>query len=325
MISRVLRSAGRRLARGVVGPLPVPVADAVRRLLASFSGPPLRSPWRRALLRGLSAGGIPRAVRTFALIDDPGMRFVAVDSQVLGQLYWWGARGWEPELLPWWRAFCAESTSVLELGANVGWFSVQGGRAAPAARYVAVEPHPFSASLCRAHLALNGVTSVEVVEAAAVPAVASSVPLHVPADQQATPTVAFLPGDTELPATMARDVGSVLEVPAVDVRSLLDGVDLIKLDVEGQEHVLLAAMREHLRAQRSTLVVEVLPGTAQLRALLADLCTRDGYRCYAASAGGLVELPAARLATVRLLDEFGCQDVVLRAVDRPLHGTGSAV
>jgi FkbM family methyltransferase len=322
---RLLRTAGRRFARAVVGPLPVSAADAVRRVLVSFPGPPLRSPWRRAVLRALAAGGIPEAVRTFALVDDPGLRFVAADSQVLGQVYWWGSRGWEPELLPWWRAFCAESTSVLELGANVGWFSVQGGRAAPAARYVAVEPHPFSASLCRAHLALNSVTSVEVIEAAAVPDVAPSVALHVPADQQATPTVAFLPGDTELPAAMARDVTAVLEVPAVDVRSLLDGVDLIKLDVEGQEHVLLAAMREHLRARRPTLLVEVLPGTAQLRAVLADLCTRDGYRCYAASARGLVELPPARLATVRLLDEFGCQDVVLRASDRPLTGTKSAV
>ena len=34
---------------------------------------------------------------------------------------------------------------MLELGTNVGYFAVQGGRAAPGARYVAVEPHPLSA------------------------------------------------------------------------------------------------------------------------------------------------------------------------------------
>jgi FkbM family methyltransferase len=296
--------------------MPVRLADGLRRVLAPGAGP--SAPVRRAVLRALYQGGIPRAVSRFRLVDDPDLEFVAVDSQVLEQLYWCGEQGWEPELLPWWRAFCRTSTSVLELGTNVGWFAVQGARAAPGVRYVAVEPHPVSAEICRTHLALNGMTSVEVVEAAAVadPTVAS-VALQVPADQAATPTVAFLAAGTELPDDMARDVRAVLDVPAVDVRRLLDGVDLIKMDVEGQEHLLLAAMRDHLRTARPTLVVEVLPGTVQLRALLADLCAAEGYRCYALSRQGLVELDEGRLATVRLMDEYGCQDVLLTAAAVP--------
>jgi hypothetical protein len=127
---------------------------------------------------------------------------------------------------------------------------------------VAVEPHPVSAETCRTHLVLNAVTSVEVVEAAAV------------ADA-AVPTVS-------------------LHVPA------------------------LAAVRGYLHQRRPALFVEVLPGTAQLRALLADLCATDGYRCYAMSRQGLVELAPRQLATVRLMDDFGCQDVLLAAADRPL-------
>jgi FkbM family methyltransferase len=315
MIRDFARTAGRRIARAVVGRLPVPVADVLRWALAPGAG---TGRIRRAALRGLWGGGIPRAVSTFRLIDNPDLEFVAVDSQVLGQLYWYGEQGWEPELLPWWRAFCRSSGSVLELGANIGYFAVQGGRAAPGRRHVAVEPHPLSAAICRTNLALNGVATVEVLEAAAVAdAVVASVPLLVPADQQATPTVAFLEPDTELPPEMARDVTTVLDVPAVDVRRLIEGVDLIKLDVEGQEHVLLAACREHLRDQRPTLFVEVLPGTVQLRALLADLCTVDGYRCYAVTRQRLVELPPERLATVQLKEEFGGQDVILRAGDMP--------
>jgi FkbM family methyltransferase len=300
---------GRRIARAVVAPLPVPLADVLRRVLTGGGGP-----LRRAVLRRLYRGGIPRAVTRFRLLDGPEFEFDAVDSQVLEQLYWCGEQGWEPELLPWWRAFCRRSTSVLELGTNVGWFAVQGGRAAPDARYVAVEPHPVSAEVCRTHLALNAVTSVEVVEAAAVAdSRVPSVELLVPSDQAATPTIAFLAADTELPEEMARDVRAVLQVAAVDVRRLLDGVDLIKMDVEGQEHVLLAAMRDHLRAIRPPLFVEVLPGTAQLRALLADLCATDGYRCYAFSRHGPVELDGRQLTTVRLMDRYGCQDVLLTA------------
>jgi FkbM family methyltransferase len=313
-------SPAGRLTRAVVGPMPVPVANLLRRALAPGAGTSVSARIRRALLRRLHQGGIPRAVSRFRLLDNPELEFVAVDSQVLEQLYWCGEQGWEPELLPWWREFCRRSHSVLELGTNVGYFAVQGGRAAPDVRYVAVEPHPVSAEACRRHLALNSVTSVEVIEAAAVadPAV-SSVPLLVPADQAATPTVAFLSPDTELPADMAREVVAVLDVPAIDVRRLLDGVDLIKMDVEGQEHLLLTAMRAHLRTRRPTLFVEVLAGTVQLRAVLADLCATDGYRCYALSRQGLVELEPWRLATVRLMDEYGCQDVLLSAADLPLR------
>ena len=315
--------AGRRVARAVVRRMPVPVADAIRQVLAPGAGTSEPARIRRTLLRLLYRSGIPCGVSTFRLVDNPDLEFVAVDSQVLEQLYWAGEQGWEPELLPWWRAFCRQSRSVLELGTNIGYFAVQGGRAAPGVRYTAVEPHPVSAEICRRHLALNGVTSVELIQAAAVadPA-APSVPLLVPAGQAATPTVAFLSSETELPADMARDVIAVLDVPAIDVRRLLDGVDLIKLDVEGQEHVLLTAMRDHLRTARPTLFVEVLAGTVQLRAVLADLCATDGYRCYALSRHGPVELDGGRLATVELMDEYGCQDVLLSAVGLP--GTGHA-
>lgn len=70
----------------------------------------------------------------------------------------------------------------------MGYFTVQGGRAAPSTRYVAVEPHPVSWRICRDNLALNGVTSVRLLAAAAADPTVSTVSLHVPADQLATPT-----------------------------------------------------------------------------------------------------------------------------------------
>jgi FkbM family methyltransferase len=308
-----LQLAARRIAAGVVRRIPVPLADRIRRPVAAAP----RSSRRRAhdaLLQALRRGGIPANVRTFALDENRDLVFVNAESLVLHQLYWFGERGWEPELLPWWRRCCRRSSAILELGANVGYFTVQGARAAPHARYIAVEPYPASARVCRANLELNRVGWVELVTAAAVAGGdRSTVELDVPADQLATPTVAFLGVDSELPERMRRHVSRTISVAAVDVRSLLGGVDLLKLDVEGQEHRLLAASLPHLRTHRPTVFVEVLPETARLRRLLADLCRNHGYRCYLPRAGSLVELEIADLLGARLLDRFGCQDVILSA------------
>ncbi|HEX6422466.1 MAG TPA: FkbM family methyltransferase [Acidimicrobiales bacterium] len=262
----------------------------------------------------LRRGGIPAGVTTFTLRDNEDLAFVNAESLVLHQLYWHGEQGWEPQLLPWWRRFCRGASAVLELGANVGYFTVQGATAAPHARYIAVEPYPASARVCRANLELNHVSSVELVVAAAVAhGELPAVELHVPRDQLATPTVAFVGADTELPEGMSRHATQTFSAPAVDVRSLLSGIDLLKLDVEGQEHALLAAGREHLRTRKPTVVVEVLPGTTRLRQLIADLCREDGYHCYVPRADSLVRLEAPDILGAALLDRYGCQDVILSA------------
>ena len=110
---------------------------------------------------------------------------------------------------------------------------------------------------------------------------------------------------------MAGPVAATIEVAAVDVRALLPGVDLVKLDVEGQEHGLLSAAEDQLRARRPTVVVELLPDTRRLRRLLARMCRELGYGCYVPQPGRLVRLDPARLDGVALLDAYGIQDLIL--------------
>ena len=308
-----LHLGARLMTTGVVRRLPVTVAD---RLRGPVAAPPQsrRHRGRDALVDVLRRGGIPAGVTTFTLHDSHELAFVNAESLVLHQLYWRGEQGWEPQLLPWWRRFCRRASAILELGANVGYFTVQGATAAPHARYIAVEPYPASARVCRANLALNRVESVELVVAAAVAhAERPQVELHVPSDQLATPTVAFVGTDTELPERMSRHVTQTDVVPAVDVRSVLPGIDLLKLDVEGQEHALLAASRDHLRTRKPTVVVEVLPGTTRLRQLIVDLCRDDGFHCYVPRADSLKRLELSDLLGASLLDRYGCQDVILSA------------
>ena len=201
--------------------LPAAAIDWLRRPQRAPSA--LERP-RRAARQLLHHGGVPRSVRTFRLPDNPRLTFVNVESRVAQQLFWLGEQGWEPELLPWWRFYCRGAATIVELGANIGYFAVQAATTAPRARYIAVEPHPVSARVCRENLALNGVQSVHLLNAAATADPAqSTIQLAVPAGQLATPTIAFVSAGSELPRHMARHVRTTLNVAAVDVRSLLHG------------------------------------------------------------------------------------------------------
>lgn len=305
--ARLAQLAGRALATGAVRRMPSAVAARLRR-------PGTGGPLLRAARELLCRGGVPPSVRTFTLADNPALRFANVRSMVLQQLYWSGEQGWEPELLPWWRQLCRASDSILELGANVGYFTVQGALAAPAARYTAVEPHPVTVAACRRNLALNGIDTVRVLAAAATDGThPGPITLTIPWEQLDTPTVAFVPDGSELPGPMADRLGTTLTVPTVDVRPLLHGVDLLKLDVEGQEHTLLRAGWQQLRESRPAIIVEVLPGTAQLRGVLRELCERLGYRCYVPTPHRLIPLSPDRLPTVSLQREHGTNDLLLAA------------
>jgi len=264
------------------------------------------------IAHALHSGGIPPGVRVFSLPDDQGVRFLSAPSLVAHQLFWAGTRGWEPELLEVWRRLCRQSGKVLELGSNVGYYAVQGARAAPDLEYVAVEPHPDSFEICSANLELNQVRNVRLINAAAVAHTnGGPIDLIVPQNQLGHPTVAFLAGGTELPFAMAQGPKHALRVPTVAIAELLPKVDLIKLDVEGQEHHLLTAAWEHLAAHHPTIVVEVLPGTPRLRRLLTRVCTELGYRCYAPTEQGLIPVAAHRLPALHLQASFGVNDVVL--------------
>jgi hypothetical protein len=145
--------------------LPFAVADTIRH---RFVG---GGPVRRAVLGPVVAVLRHRpiaALGTFTLPDDPSLTMAAVESHFVRRLYWYGAGGYEGAEAEWWERCCARATNVLELGANVGFYSVIGGRAAPDARYRAVGPHPEAVAIARRNLELNGVANVELFPAAAV-------------------------------------------------------------------------------------------------------------------------------------------------------------
>jgi FkbM family methyltransferase len=233
---------------------------------------------------------------------------VPSDSYVANRLFWLGIDAYEPGGPDWWAHLVATHTSVLEVGANIGLYTVVGASAAPVA-YRAVEPNPSSCAVLRRNLALNELAHVEVLEAAIVGEIGRDhVTLRFP-DRD--------PYDASAGAFVAegRDRGMAAKrcivVPAVAMADLVQGVDLVKLDIEGLELDVLSAVRPWIVATAPTLVIEVLDEAADLQRFLGDLVAEVGYRCVAVVGHEPVAVPVSAVVEGTLQAQFGTRDVTL--------------
>jgi FkbM family methyltransferase len=146
--------------------------------------------------------------------------------------------------------------AILDLGANVGYFTVDASLRFPGSRIVAFEPDRANAALMRRTLEANGIDA-ELVEAAAA---------------ASDGEVLFAQGGF----TLSRIDPGGEPVRAVDVLPRLRDFDLAKIDIEGGEWALLADARFAANAPHA-LVLEFHPHLAPPRADAERALTEAGY------------------------------------------------
>ncbi|TKK86815.1 FkbM family methyltransferase [Herbidospora galbida] len=249
-------------------------------------------------------------VEDFALPDNPRIRLAAVESRLVRILFWYGERGYEGMETACWRDLCAKATGILELGANIGYYTVQGAEAAGTTPYVAVEANPEAAAIVSRNADLNGLAHVKVVQAAVVPDDApATLELSLP-DQESyvAPTGAYLSEGGE--GISNRPASRTITVPTVKMSDLIEGADLIKLDIEGYEAGVLRAVWPQLLAARPTIVVEVLRNVPALRQVLRDL-RAENYEIRAIGHDALHVITDAELASEEPLPRYGSRDVIV--------------
>jgi FkbM family methyltransferase len=262
--------------------VPLPLYEPLRRAVATR---PRHHPARVAatlLLRHASAahrnhlaarlGGAQGEIRP---LDAPDLSFEPVDSMVMDAVFWFGVRGYEGTVARVWAGLCRHARSVLEIGGNVGLFTVIGARAS-ASDYAVVEPVPANIDVLRANLRRNGLTDVDVLEGAVITGdTPREVILNVPDEGRGQPVGAHLLDGVEI---TRRSTCRLLSVAGLPIRDLAAGRDLIKIDAEGIEAALLEAARPLLMQTRPNLVVEQLPEAAHLATVIAALAEAAGYR-----------------------------------------------
>lgn len=160
-------------------------------------------------------------------------------------------------------SFVNQETRFVDIGANIGFFTLAVAQRATRGRVWSIEPDNQNVRLLRASIALNGFEDrVEVHHVAA-------------SDTDGEVFFSTLGYETNIGARFtAKDEATLLDRSLAGARkprklrarsmdNLLrgKGVDLVKIDVEGYEPAVFAGMREVLRQQRPVVFSEFAPGT----------------------------------------------------------------
>jgi FkbM family methyltransferase len=169
------------------------------------------------------------------------------------QRYVWLFGRWEPSASAWLSDTLKPGDGFIDVGANVGYFSLLAARTG--GPVVAVEPSPDAASALRRNVALNRFANVRVVQAAAT-VKRSVLTLH--AGSALNSGVAS--------TTLAQADGPTTQVeglPLADIltESELDRARVIKIDVEGGELDAISGLLPVLEYARPDLeiMIEVTP------------------------------------------------------------------
>jgi FkbM family methyltransferase len=184
----------------------------------------------------IDPGDIPPALEgSFECLDtDVGLLWMSTDDEVMRPFI--RSRGtWEPEEGRLLRTLMRPGCRFLDVGANVGYFTLMAARAVPDAVIDAVEPHPDNVAALRMNLWANRVKS-------------TVWPLALDAR---TGTVSLTTAPTNLGDTRSEEVRPGedlvhgLVVPSARADDLFPGraFDVVKIDVQGFELEVLTGMQ----------------------------------------------------------------------------------
>jgi len=163
---------------------------------------------------------------------------------------------YEPELAKICKTYLRPDRDAIDIGANIGLYTVMMARHLRGRKVVAMEPTPNALARLRRNLQTNGVQEQVIVFAG------------VAADKDGRAEIKTIVGKEEYSSmgelTHAAVAGlrhEVLDVPATTIDTLASehalDVGFIKIDVEGMEHVVLRGMENVLKKHRPVILAEL--------------------------------------------------------------------
>ena len=219
------------------------------------------APGRAALRLCAQAGVVP----THVWVNLPfpqhfrvrvGRRFfryeASLGDRVAAPLYWTGLNSWEAETFSAFVPLARVSRGFVDIGAYTGVFTLVAATANPTLSAVSFEPNPSRFPTLVRNLERNGMTG-------------RCRPLPVAVGSSSGRARLFVPLHDDSMASLDSDPhasgGSLVEVDVASPESAIPAelpIDLIKIDVEGRETDVLAALEPLLTRDRPALICEFL-------------------------------------------------------------------
>jgi FkbM family methyltransferase len=185
---------------------------------------------------------------------------------------------YEPAMQKTLEKFLAPGATFLDVGANVGYFTIIGAQlCGPSGRVLAIEPQERLLPMIKENIRINGVAWATVLNVA-VTDVPGTVTLHLTADMAPGGSGLFRQTKYHLPTqqAIARTLTQILNEEGID------HVDLMKVDIEGSEYEALLGSPDIFRERIiQALALELHPTILQGRnkdvAKITKMLAEFGY------------------------------------------------
>jgi FkbM family methyltransferase len=146
------------------------------------------------------------------------------------------------------KQFCREGATVVDIGANIGLYTVIAARnVGKSGKVISIEPHPESFRLLQTTIEVNGLNQVHGFNLAAGDT-SKTVALFVTDENKADSRIYDESSKRQSVPTQMVDLDSLLAANGID------RVDLIKMDIQGAEGLALRGMAKTL-ANNATIVL----------------------------------------------------------------------
>jgi FkbM family methyltransferase len=206
-----------------------------------------------------------------------------------------GIAAYEPDALPVAIALAKRAQTIIDVGANIGLYSLCMTLANPNAQIFAFEPVNLIYEKLVKNVVANGLTRVTCIKAA-VGNTQELVPLFAPAADTLGSIASTVPSHVRhWPQTAIQcDFVAQTTLDCFARRVEIDEVDLVKIDVEQAELGVLEGMTS-LLSNRPHIICEVLPAEftqPEHAAAIADLVASHDYRVFLLTPDGPVSRPS---------------------------------
>jgi FkbM family methyltransferase len=221
------------------------------------------------------------------------------------ELFWRGGGYYEPITMLVAQELARSADAFIDIGSNIGFFTLALSTARPGLRVIAFEPNPKNFRLFQANVHLNAFSNVTC-EPIAMSDISGTAVLYLsPSDMSASLESDFenKPGPSVKVSTTTLD--------AYLAQRSLAGRLLIKVDVEGHEAAFFKGARRTISTLKPDIISEV---TLHNEDLPLDFLSESGYRFYQITDRGLE--PSKKLATI-IRGRFRFLNFLLSA--RPEH------